>query len=888
MNAQDTFPAPQPRQSDGSSTYQGQSQKHENPPVSPYNYGRKPYPTHYPPYSSRYNSPRPLHSVVTTSFSIEEREDNGDSRGRFNGHAYEDRDSGSMTYPSSPKVHMNPSDGYGSLYHQVQYAHQVSPAPLPQKANSFAAPEPMKRNFYHHAQPADAYTSSISPDFSPPKRSKVNGSNYAPRVTNVRAASWDVGSPYAHQLPHQYPRGNILPGSWDRSEHLYQGGSDLKERSPGSWNAYNPSAHHSLQEPGIHPGKHDQGRDDQDEHRGGNDLEKAESVNESLRQQFEPPRNATEPMHESGMHLVVRAAAAVAEEGEVSIGLKERLLDPQKDGEMVLLSMPEDQSSLSETLCIVRENIEVFTATKSDVDAPAPGRKHAVSIGQVGLRCIYCRHTTKSSDRVKRAVCYPSSIKRIYRTVIDMKLDHFTRCRFVPKELKNRLEALKTVQTRSTGTTMQYFIKAAHKLGMVDANTGVRLCEESTQFAHKKVPTITDLTLPLKKPEELSRNDSMISASSGSAMSISSSNSLPPGFDVNANFDPTIYFEGCIALAVSDDKTSLSSLRCFLRENVCAFTASEEDIAFRAPTTFSISSGQVGIGCMHCVKLPPQQRSNRAVCFPTSISRIYQSVADIQRFHMNECQNLPDEVREKFQILQNASSKGSKGLATRQYWITSARKLGLVDTCRGIRFGRDPSQPSSAQSLSLDILAQVAVSVTTASKQLVVPEDKGTIAGFLYLAMEQLQPCRFTEADRNKRRLKSVGCIGVECKHCVGQVDSRKFFWSSVSAVESNFVSVHTHMLECKMIPKEIKDELARLKLLRKEETSNLPSGSQKAFFAHVWERLHADDASKDEGEIQPRDAKHEDQHAAMAVDSRDDVSSSDNSEVPTTSTVAV
>jgi hypothetical protein len=219
-------------------------------------------------------------------------------------------------------------------------------------------------------------------------------------------------------------------------------------------------------------------------------------------------------------------------------------------------------------------------------------------------------------------------------------------------------------------------------------------------------------------------------------------------------------------------------------------------------------------------------------------------VADIQRFHFGECKMMPTEVKDRFLELQSASSKGSKGLATRQYWVTSAKKIGLVDTAQGIRFGRDPNKPEAATNFSLDILAQAAFSVTTANKQLVLPEDKESIAEFLYVVMEQLQPCRFTEADRNKRRLKDVGCIGVECKHCAGKVDSRKFFWSSVSAVESNFVSVHTHMLECSSVPQELKDKLVELKKLRKEQTAALRSGSQKAFFARVWQRLHIDECS--------------------------------------------
>mmetsp|Transcript_26634 Transcript_26634/g.30470 ORF Transcript_26634/g.30470 Transcript_26634/m.30470 type:complete len:1041 (-) Transcript_26634:8-3130(-) len=532
-----------------------------------------------------------------------------------------------------------------------------------------------------------------------------------------------------------------------------------------------------------------------------------------------------------------------------------------RDGPHLLLGQAEDRISLSETLCTIRENIEVFTATKADVEAPAPGRKHPVVVGQVGLRCIHCRHTTKSSDRVKRAVCYPSSIKRIYRTVIDMKLDHFAHCRFVPKVLKDRLDELKAINTRSTGTTMQYFVRAAAKMGMVDVinGSGVRLV--GTEAEEKESET------SIKKPEP-SQNDSKDGNDSGKSNKpggSSTSSATNKNNSNNSNKESnssrktndgssaksadasqgdstkeseTELFMGKVLLSLPEDKMALSPLRCFLRENVFAFTASEEDIAVRTPTTFSVVVGQVGIGCVHCHALPAKERSNRAVCFPFAINRIYQSVADIQRFHLSECKMVPPGIRKKFQSLQSASSKGSKGLATRQYWVTSAKKIGLVDTQKGIRFGRDPSVPAT-QAVSLDILAQVASNVTTVNRPLVLPEDKPFIAEFLYSVMEQLQPCRFTEADRNKRRLKDVGCIGVECKHCAGQVESRKFFWSSVNAVESNFVSVHTHMMECKMVVPELKNQLSELKKLRKEQTSRLKTGSQKAFFQRVWDRLH-------------------------------------------------
>ena len=564
-------------------------------------------------------------------------------------------------------------------------------------------------------------------------------------------------------------------------------------------------------------------------------------------------QNASKTSHLQGVKIETGADGT-------SIGMR-------TSDDVLLLSLPEDRISLSETLCIVRENVEVFVATEADVKAPAPGRKRPVVEGQVGLRCIHCRAALHQSEKVKRAVCFPSSIKRIYRTVIDMKLDHFKACRFVPIELKMKLEELKATNARSTGTTMQYFVQAAKRMGMVDGDHGIRYAERGSQAVHSNIAQTasegSSIVSTVRTNSDISGNTSTRSvpktANPGKVITPSRSNgsssqSVPPGVSFNLSMDLSVgdniqsksvvkkedkYFSGKTLLAIPEDKSALSPLRCFLRNNVYAFTATEEDIAVRTPTTFSVSLGQVGIGCIHCHKMRAKERTNRAVCFPFSINRIYQSVADIQRFHLGECKMVPNSVRAEFLALQSASSKGSKGLATRQYWVTSAKKLGLVDTDSGIRFIRDPTAPIE-KAVSLDILAQVASDVTTAAKPLVLPEDEPLIAGFLYHVMKQLQPCRFTEADRNKRRLKDVGCIGVECKHCAGQVDGRKFFWSSVNAVESNFVSVHTHMMECKNITTDLREKLAHLKTMRKEETARLKSGSQKAFFSRVWNRLHA------------------------------------------------
>ncbi|KAL7550418.1 hypothetical protein ACHAWF_017959 [Thalassiosira exigua] len=541
---------------------------------------------------------------------------------------------------------------------------------------------------------------------------------------------------------------------------------------------------------------------------------------------------------------------------------------------ILLLAMPQDRHCLSETLCIIRNNVEVFTADDEDVHAPAPGRKRPVRVGQVGLRCVYCR-MIRPKDRIKRATCFPSSVKRIYRAAIDMKLDHFKACPHVPPGLKARLDHLQAGSTRSTGMTVQYFVKSAKEMGLVDMEEGVCIDLRRVGAGGDEAAAEKPAVVPARKRAGTyardgeagsgpvhtpPRKETSRSQKGEGRQTAPRVQDAPPAASADVDRDdndgprpppglaPKQYF-GRSLLSLPDDKNFLSPLRCFLRRTVCAFTATARDIAVRTPTTVSVSVGQVGVGCIYCLAVPPKQRSNRAVCFPFTVARIYQSVADIQRFHLGECRMMPPEVRAQFVRLQAESAKGSRGLATRQYWIDAGRRLGLADGPQGIYFCRDPGLPAAppgdrdGEGGTSDALSGACGMDRSpvGNIPLVTPEDRPTIADFLYLVMEQLRPCRFTAADKNKRRSKDVGSIGVECRHCAGTIDGRKFFWSSVSAAESNFVSVHSHMMACKYLPQSMKDELARLKALRREQTSKLKTGSQKAFFTRVWARLHGD-----------------------------------------------
>jgi len=147
-----------------------------------------------------------------------------------------------------------------------------------------------------------------------------------------------------------------------------------------------------------------------------------------------------------------------------------------------------------------------------------------------------------------------------------------------------------------------------------------------------------------------------------------------------------------LLLAMATDQDSLSDRQCYVRsEMVEIFAASEKDVSSRhSKGAQKLAVGQVGIRCVHCSHLRPRDRAERAVCYPSSISRIYQTVADMQRFHFEQCREIPMKIRKIYKTLKTTRPRGVGSPQT--YWVQSAKLLDLVDTDNGIQFGADMKQ----------------------------------------------------------------------------------------------------------------------------------------------------------------------------------------------------
>ena len=77
-----------------------------------------------------------------------------------------------------------------------------------------------------------------------------------------------------------------------------------------------------------------------------------------------------------------------------------------------------DEVNLSDSLTLIRRQLEYFQATAEDGEARKnKGGKHqTVHVGQVGFRCIHCAHRP-DKERSKGAVSFPARTGLVYQAV---------------------------------------------------------------------------------------------------------------------------------------------------------------------------------------------------------------------------------------------------------------------------------------------------------------------------------------------------------------------------------------------------------------------------------------------------------------------------------------
>lgn len=140
----------------------------------------------------------------------------------------------------------------------------------------------------------------------------------------------------------------------------------------------------------------------------------------------------------------------------------------------VQLTMAMDHEHLSEYQLLVRQQLELFEATRLDVESNTQGRKKAVSLGQVGVRCRHCAMLPLRS-RSRGAVYYPTKLEGIYQAAQNMAASHLTAsCPQLPPALKAEMERLRLRRDNASGGK-QYWADGARALGLYESDGGLRM-----------------------------------------------------------------------------------------------------------------------------------------------------------------------------------------------------------------------------------------------------------------------------------------------------------------------------------------------------------------------------------------------------------------------------
>jgi len=145
----------------------------------------------------------------------------------------------------------------------------------------------------------------------------------------------------------------------------------------------------------------------------------------------------------------------------------------------ILLYRDIDDFYLTEYQCLLRQQIELFEATTSDVQASAQGRNSPIEEGQVGIRCIHCS-MLHIKCRSRGAVYFPRSIDGIYQVAQNLTKIHLCGgCNRVPESLRKKLTELSKVNKRASGGK-RYWNERVRELGIYEDGKGIRFKKASS------------------------------------------------------------------------------------------------------------------------------------------------------------------------------------------------------------------------------------------------------------------------------------------------------------------------------------------------------------------------------------------------------------------------
>ncbi|KAL7436214.1 hypothetical protein ACHAXH_006623 [Discostella pseudostelligera] len=320
------------------------------------------------------------------------------------------------------------------------------------------------------------------------------------------------------------------------------------------------------------------------------------------------------------------------------------------------LVVTSDSTFLDPVHIFLRRNcIELFCTTRESMMCQARGAR-ASKVGQVGLRCIWCKSSNKLTTQ---AICFPSKRETIFDSVRNYQRKHIDACPCIPEQVKATYKSLLLANVpfnKSQRLLKAYYAEAASELGIVDSPKGlifgaqpntsgspsenllaiIRAAESpetSTEFWKSyKALSATDKSVSLRKFDHL--------VSEGSREVI-----------MKARRDTSS------VLVCSQDFPKVGDVEFLLYKQ---FMPCKPSLAFLKrrhidPEEFG---SQTGICCKFCAHANKAGDQNRGMYFPMSFAAFSDfSFTQSLLSHTMSCRNVPRELKDTFDELKHLASE---------------------------------------------------------------------------------------------------------------------------------------------------------------------------------------------------------------------------------------
>eukprot|EP00816_Leptocylindrus_hargravesii_P005594 CAMPEP_0196826478 /NCGR_PEP_ID=MMETSP1362-20130617/93641_1 /TAXON_ID=163516 /ORGANISM="Leptocylindrus danicus, Strain CCMP1856" /LENGTH=925 /DNA_ID=CAMNT_0042207051 /DNA_START=80 /DNA_END=2857 /DNA_ORIENTATION=- len=301
-----------------------------------------------------------------------------------------------------------------------------------------------------------------------------------------------------------------------------------------------------------------------------------------------------------------------------------------------------NNNKLSDLHSFVRQHcIEVFSCTAEDVEKhPRSKGTRRARLGQVGLRCVHCKHLPLR-ELANQSISFPTSTAHIYESVRNWHRFHFDLCRHIPRDIRQKYNALKRLERSSkTGrfATKEYFTESAKRMGMVDTRSGIFFSDDDV--ALRSIHLNLDNAHPLPVTNLAGDVKRLVSSVLERAMVAPHPNQL-------VLQEHRKYVTDCTWLLYCQLQT------CLYKSN--AGTTTTATAKFADNRAKHHGTKLLGLECRHCTAENKQDRHGRY--YPSTEKKLSDaSFSQCVYLHMIKCEMCPYEVKKALESLHTLNA----------------------------------------------------------------------------------------------------------------------------------------------------------------------------------------------------------------------------------------